>query len=99
MSSDIPKRGYEIYDRLKTDLLKNHEFDMIFIDCLSGDYVIQGKSETRSDAEARLLARRPGAEIFMEQIVKDDFAYSLPNLYKGETVRPIGTAELPGRGN
>ena len=73
-------RGYEIYDRIKDDLIPNHEFDMIFIDCVSGDYVVQGKSETRSDAETRLLARHPGAEIFMEQIVKDDFAYSLPNV-------------------
>ncbi len=78
-------RGYEIYDRIKDDLIAEHEFDMIFIDCASGDYVIQGKSETRSDAEARLLARRPGAEIFMEQIVKDDFAYNLPNVNVGSS--------------
>lgn len=83
MSNANSKRGYEIYDRLKVDLLKNHELDIIFIDCLSGDYVIQGKDETRAAAEARLLNQHPDAEIFMEQIVKDDFAYTLPNLHVG----------------
>ena len=80
MSDATLKRGYKIYDRLKVDLLKNHEADMIFIDCLSGDYVIQGKDETRAAAEARLLEQNPDAEVFMEQILKDDFAYTLPNL-------------------
>ena len=72
------RKGLKIYEQLRPKLLIRHEGDAIFIDCVSGHYVVQGKKETRFDAEARLLKQCPDAEIFMDHIVSDDFAYSLP---------------------
>ena len=72
------RRGLKVYEQLRPQLVVKHEGDAIFVDCVSGQYVIQGKKETRFEAEARLLKRCPDAEIFMDHIVSDDFAYSLP---------------------
>ncbi len=72
------RSGLKIYEQLRPELLAEHEGDAIFIDCVSGQYVVQGKKETRFEAEARLLERCPDAEIFMDHIVSDEFAYGLP---------------------
>ena len=72
--------GMEFYEQLRPKLLAEHEGDAIFIDCVSGQYVIQGKKEARYEAEARMLEFCPDAEIFMDHIVSDEFAYSLPTM-------------------
>ena len=72
------RNGLKIYEQLRPKLLTEHEGASIFIDCVSGQYVIQGKNETRFEAEARLLKKCPDAEIFMDHIDSDDFAHSLP---------------------
>lgn len=72
------QNGLEIYEQLRPKLVSQHEGDAIFIDCISGQYVVQGKKETRFEAEARLLKQCPDAEIFMDHIVSEDFAYGLP---------------------
>ena len=77
-NESLLRNGLTIYEQLRPELLADHEGDAIFIDCVSGQYVIQGKRETRFEAEARLLERCPDAEIFMDHIVSDEFAYSLP---------------------
>ena len=77
-NENLFENGLKFYDQLRPQLLAKHEGDAIFIDCVSGEYVVQGKTETRFDAEARLLKKCPYAEIFMDHIVSDDFAYSLP---------------------
>ena len=77
-NENLFENGLKFYEQLRPHLLTKHEGDAIFIDCVSGEYVVQGKKETRFDAEARLLKKCPDAEIFMDHIVSDDFAYSLP---------------------
>ena len=72
------QNGLNIYEQIRPKLLLKHDGDTIFIDCVSGQYVIQGKKETRFEAEARLLKKCPDAQVFMDHIVSDDFAYSLP---------------------
>lgn len=72
------ENGLGIYKRLRPELLAEHEGDAIFIDCISGQYVVQGDKETRFEAESRLLKKCPDAEIFMDHIDSDDFVYSLP---------------------
>ena len=74
------KRGYEILRELKDELLKDHEQDMIFIDCRTGNYTIQGDAETRSAAEKRFFKMYPDAELFLEQIVSDDFVHQMPTM-------------------
>ena len=77
-NENLFRSGLKIYEQLRPKLMVEHEGDAIFIDCVSGQYVIQGKKETRYEAEARLLKKCPDAEIFMDHIVSDEFAYSLP---------------------
>ena len=93
MSDANLKRGYQIFDRLKADLLKNHESDMIFIDCLTGEYVVQGKDETRAAAEARLLDQNPDAEVFMEQILNFNI-HGLSCATLGSTANQLLPADL-----
>ena len=75
------RRGYEILDEIRDDLLKDHERSMIFIDCRTGNYIIQGDAETRSAAEKRFFDLYPDAELFLEQIVPDNFAHQMPTMY------------------
>lgn len=62
----------------RNKLLKEHENCVVLVDGRSGDFEVQSASEPRFRARARMLDRRPDADIVIEHMVADDFTYSAP---------------------
>ena len=81
-------RGYAVYNCVREQLLQDHQLDTIFIDCRSGNYMLQGKAETRAAANQRFLDMYPGAEILIEQILPDDHAFLMPTMSDAAQVPP-----------
>lgn len=63
---EIARRGDELYEReIRPRLQPEDEGKFVLIDVESGDYEIERDELAASD---RLLARRPGARVWMRQV-------------------------------